>query len=259
MERWLMEVVQITEIGEGSWWIIFLIREAIDRKIRRRVLKYTVVNGILYRRTPDGLLLKCLGEEEAKVAMSKVHDGMCGAHQAAHKMKWLLRRSGVYWWNMLGDCFKYSKRCGTCQHFGKLQVAPASMMHPIIKPWSFKGWRLDFIGKVHPASTKGHRFILMATDYFTKWVEAVPLRNMTHRELIQFVMKHIVYRFGITQTLTTDQGLVFMSQQFREFATSLGVKLLNSSPYYAQANGQAEASNKIMISLIKKKIVERPR
>jgi hypothetical protein len=75
-----MEVVQITEIGEGSWWIIFLIREAIDRKIRRRVLKYTVVNGILYRRTPDGLLLKCLGEEEAKVAMSKVHDGMCGAH-----------------------------------------------------------------------------------------------------------------------------------------------------------------------------------
>jgi hypothetical protein len=50
-----------------------------------------------------------------------------------------------------------------------------------------------------------------------------------------------------------------MSQQFREFVTSLGIKLLNSSPYYAQANGQAETSNKIMISLIKKKIEEKPR
>jgi transposase InsO family protein len=71
--------------------------------------------------------------------------------------------------------------------------------------------------------------------------------------------EHIVYQFGIPQTLTTNHGLTFMSQQFKEFATSLGIKLLNSSPYYTQANGQAEASNKIMISLIKKKIEEKPR
>jgi hypothetical protein len=72
-------------------------------------------------------------------------------------------------------------------------MAPASMLHPIVKHWPFRGWGLDFIGEGHPASTKGHRFMLMATDYFTKWVETVPLKNMTHRELNRFVMEHIVY------------------------------------------------------------------
>jgi IS30 family transposase len=137
-------------------------------------------------------------------------------------------------------------------------MAPTSTLHPIINPWPFKGWGLYFIGEIHLASAKGHRFILAATNYFTKWVEAVPLKNMTHREVIQFVLEHIVYQFSIPQTLTTDHGPAFMSWQFKEFTSSLGIKLFNSSPYYAQANGQDEASNKIIISLIKKKIEEKP-
>ena len=56
-------------------------------------------------------------------------------------------------------------------------------MHSIIKSWSFRGWGLDFIGQINPPSSKG-RFVLVATDYFTKWTEAVPLKNMTHREVI---------------------------------------------------------------------------
>jgi transposase InsO family protein len=75
--------------------------------------------------------------------------------------------------------------------------------------------------------------VLVTTDYFTKWTKAVPLRNMTHKEVISFVLEHIVYRFSISQILTTDQGASFMSHQFKEFAKSLGIKLLNSSSYYA--------------------------
>jgi hypothetical protein len=92
---------------------------------------------------------------------------------------------------------------------------------------------LDFIGEIHPASTKAHRFVLVATYYFTKWVEIMPLKNMTHREVIDFVLEHIIYRFGIPQTLTTNQGASFMPYQFKESATSLRIKLMNSSPYYA--------------------------
>ena len=61
------------------------------------------------------------------------------------------------------------------------------------------------------------------------------------------------------QTITTDQGSMFISEEFGEFAASMGIKLLNSSPYYAQANSQAEASNKGIIKLIKRKIDEQPR
>ena len=72
-------------------------------------------------------------------------------------------------------------------------------------------------------------------------------------------MEHIVYQFGTPQTITTDQGSMFISEEFGEFAASMGIKLLNSSPYYAQANGQAEASNKGIITLIKRKIEEQPK
>ena len=96
-------------------------------------------------------------------------------------------------------------------------------------------------------------------DYFTKWVEAIPLKTVTSKNMVDFVKEHIVYHFRIPQTITTDQGTMFTSEEFRDFTASMGIKLLNSSPYYAQANGWAEASNQIMIKLIKKKIEEQPK
>jgi hypothetical protein len=75
--------------------------------------------------------------------------------------------------------------------------------------------------------------VLVAMDYIIKWTEVVPLKNMTHREVIHFISEHIIHRFGIPQTLTMDQGSSFMYHQVRDFAESLKIKLLSSSPYYA--------------------------
>jgi transposase InsO family protein len=90
-------------------------------------------------------------------------------------------------------------------------------------------------------------------------VEIVPLKTSTSKDIIAFIKEHIVYRFGIPQTITTDQGMMFTSDEFKDFVAGLGIKLLNSSPYYAQANGQAEASNKSLIKLIKQKVDQYPR
>jgi transposase InsO family protein len=79
--------------------------------------------------------------------------------------------------------------------------------------------------------------VLLAADYFTKWFEAIALKKVTSENMVEFAKEHIVYRLGIPQTITTDQGTQFTSSEFREFAESMGIKLLNSSPYYAQANG----------------------
>jgi hypothetical protein len=119
-------------------------------------------------------------------------------------MKWLLHRVEFCWPTMLNDCFRYYKGCESCHKFRDVQLAHAAMLHPIIKPWLFHSWALDFIDQIHPASSKGHQFVLVAMDYFTKWTDAVPLKNMTHREVIHFISEHIVHRFGIPQTLTMD-------------------------------------------------------
>ena len=191
--------------------------------------------------------------------MGEMHEGVCGSHQSVLKMKWMIRRNGYFWPTILEDCFTYYKGCQECQKFGNVQRAPASAMNPIIKPWLFRGWEIDLIGRIYPPSSKNNKFILVATDYFTKWVEAIPLKNVTSKDMVEFVKEHIIYRFGIPQTITTDQGTMFTSREFEEFAASMGIKLLNSSPYYAQANGQAEVSNEGIIKLIKRKIDEQPR
>jgi hypothetical protein len=91
-------------------------------------------------------------------------------------------------------------------------------LNPIIKPWPSRGWGIDLIGQINPPSSKGHKFVLLATDYFTQWVEAIPLKKVTSENMIEFVKEHIIYRFGIPQTITTDQRAQFVSLEFREFA-----------------------------------------
>jgi hypothetical protein len=207
----------------------------------------------------DGVFLQCLGKEEAKRMMSEVHDGLRGAHQSTYRMKWVIRKTGYYWPTMLEDCFEYYKGCQDSQKFGNIQRVLALALNPIIKPWPFRGWGIDLIGQRNPPSSKGHKFVLLATDYFTKWVETILLKKVTSENMVEFVKEHTIYRFRIPQTITIDQGTQFTSSEFRNVAESMGIKLLNSSPYYAQANGQTEASNKIMIKIIQKKIDQKPK
>ena len=106
----------------------------VNQRIRFQATKYVLFEGELYYQTIDGVLLRCLDKEEAKVLMGEIHEGVCGSHQSAYKKNWMIRRNGYFWPTMLEDCFTYYKGCQGCQKFGNVQRAPASAMNPIIKP-----------------------------------------------------------------------------------------------------------------------------
>ena len=82
-----------------------------ERNIRRLAFKYVLIDDEIYRRTTKDLLLKCLDSDQARVAMDEVHEGICGTHQSAPKMKWLLRKAGFYWPTMLSDCLVICNWC----------------------------------------------------------------------------------------------------------------------------------------------------
>ncbi|GKV41675.1 hypothetical protein SLEP1_g49174 [Rubroshorea leprosula] len=121
------------------------------------------------------------------------------------------------------------------------------------------GWAINLIGKVYPPSSKGHSFIIVAMDYFIKWVEAKPMKKVDQSDVIKFIKEDIIHRFGLSETITTNQGIVFVSHQVEAFAKKMSFRLLNFPPHYAQANGQAEASNKVVINLLEKMVDDNPR
>lgn len=217
----------------------FLLDPAIDvdPKIRRQAVRYILIDGQLYRKTEDEVFLRCVSEPESALIMHEVHEGLCGAHQSGRRMVWLIKRYGYFWPTLVQDCILYAKRCQECQKHGPVQRIPAAPMNIIVKPWPFRAWAMDVIGMVFPPSVRGHRYILLATDYFTKWVEAVPLKEVDQGTVIQFVKEHIIYRFGIPETIVSDQAQYFTGKDLAAYANEMGIGLTHSSPYFAQGNG----------------------
>jgi hypothetical protein len=163
----------------------------------------------LFKRGADGILLKCINTGEAMQVMVEVHEGICGAHQSRIKMKWLIHRYGYYWPKILKDCIEYAHECEACKKHGPLPRLPAAELSLIIKPWPFRGWAMDLIRKVRPTSRKKNCFVIVATDYFTKWVEAKDYKDVTEYDVIKFIKETIVHRFGLPQSITVDNGMAF--------------------------------------------------
>ncbi|KAM1196251.1 hypothetical protein ACFX2J_022647 [Malus domestica] len=116
-----------TEIKDWRSPIIHYLKDPsspTSKKDRQQATKYVLWAKDLLRKTPDGLLLKCLGQKESMRVMAEVHKGIYGAHQAGTKMRWLLRRYGYFWPDMEEDCKSYARGCEECQRHGPLQHVP---------------------------------------------------------------------------------------------------------------------------------------
>ena len=102
-----------------------------------------------------------------------------------------------------------------------------------------------------PLRKKQFRFLIVAIDYFIKWVEAEPMKMITEAKVTSFVWKNIMTKFGVPCVIILDNGKQFDNPKFRKFCQDLGVKNHNSSPRHPQANGQIEVTNKSLLKIIK--------
>lgn len=97
-------------------------------------------------------------------------------------------------------CFDHVKKCHKCQEHNNLIHTLASKLHTQFPIWPFSVWGLDLIGKISPPSSR-HMFIIMATYYFTKWVEAILLHSMTTNVIFLFILENILIRFVLPYVL----------------------------------------------------------
>ena len=117
----------------------------------------------------------------------------------------------------------------------------------------FEKWALDFIGPINTPS-KGKRYILVCTDYVTKWVEAKALVRETEQTVVNFIFEEIFVQFGVPREIVTNQGAQFTSKLMQEIANKYKIKHRKSTPYHPQANGQVESTNKNLETIMTKTV-----
>eukprot|EP00253_Pinus_taeda_P027524 PITA_27524 len=230
--------VQVSEIFLSSPWyadILYVLQHLSSppgmprnrsRTLKLKAAKFFILDSTLFWKDPGGMLLNCLVEEEAKRVVEDFHRG-----------------EYVY---------KAIKNCHECQIFqGKKKLQPFPLK-PIEVSAPFQQWGLDFIGEIHPASSGQHRWILTATDYFTKWIEAIPTRQAMDAIIIYFLETNILSCFGCPSKLITDNAVVFKSKRMIEFCYKYNISLGHSTAYHPQGNGLAKSSNKSLVNIIKK-------
>ena len=189
-------------------------------------------------------LLRCLDAEEAEKIMNEVHAGVRGPHMNGYVLAKKILRAGYYWLTMERDCFHFVKKCHQCQIHGDLIHSPHSELHPMAAPWPFVAWGMDVIGPIKPKASNGHRFILVAIDYFTKWVEAITFKAVTKKAVVDFLHSNIICRFGIPRAIITDNAANLNSNLMKEVCEQFKIVHHNSTPYRPKANVVVEAANK---------------
>jgi hypothetical protein len=155
--------------------------------LKLHVVKYCIIEGQLYWKDPLGFLLSCLIESETEEVINEFYEGVCGGHHAWRETTYKILRSGYYWLKLFTDVNTKVRACNPCQLFSGKQKLPALPLISTKTKALFQQWGLDFISEIHPQSNTQHKWILTATEYFTKWVEGIPTQNATDSVVINFL------------------------------------------------------------------------
>jgi hypothetical protein len=214
--------VMISELEHDEWYsdIVYYLKNLscpnnlVDykrRELRLRAMKYYLTEDGLGWKNPDGIILRCVNKEEAKKILEELHCGHCGGHFFAFATAHKILRAGYYWPTLFSDIYQHIRSCQPCQYFSDKPKLPAQPLKQVVVEAPFQQWGLDFVGEFKDNSSNGYWWILIATDYFTRWFKSIPTKKATEEVVMNFLEDRIITRFGAPSKITTDNAKDFNS------------------------------------------------
>jgi hypothetical protein len=189
--------------------------------------------------------------------MKEIHAGLCGSHIGSRTLLKVFRQ-GFYWPKAASDAADLVQKCENCQKCARDQKQPSSLTQLIQPTWPLQRWCLDLLGPLPPA--QGNlKYVVVAVQYFSKWIEAKPLATITLVTVQKFFWQNIVCRFGVPKAITMDNGTQFDAETFKDFCDRIGTKIHFASVRHPESNGLVERENDIIMTGIMKLIFNQPR
>ncbi|XP_022020027.1 uncharacterized protein LOC110920078 [Helianthus annuus] len=256
------ETVMSISIQEKSWMtsILDYLKDstlpedkAQARKMKVKALQYQIHDGKLYRKKFLGPLLRCLTPEETSYVIREIHWGICGIHSGPRMVIAKAMNAGYFWPGMHQSAVNELQACEDCQRHAPINHRAKNDLVPVTSAWPFQKWGIDIVGPF-PVSTGGVRFLLVAIDYFTKWIKAKPLRTITGDQILRFVWENIVCRYGMPLCIVSDNGKQFPEKPFKTWCERMHIEQNFTSVAHPQANGQVERANRSIVEGIKKRL-----
>ncbi|GJU46982.1 reverse transcriptase domain-containing protein [Tanacetum coccineum] len=186
------------------------------------------------------MIWRCVAGQEAVDILTACHSGPTRGHYGANYTAKKVFDSGFYWTTIYKDAHDLVTQCDTCQRQGKISQRDEIPQNSIQVCEIFDVWGIDFIGSF--PSSRGNKYILVAVDYLSKWVEAKVLPTNDARVVCKF-FKSLFARFGAPRAIISDRGTHFCNDQFAKVMLKYRVTHRLSTAYHPQTSGQVEHAN----------------
>ncbi|GJS83082.1 reverse transcriptase domain-containing protein [Tanacetum coccineum] len=208
------------------------------RKFFKDVKHYFWDDPFLFKICADQVIRRCVHGKEALDILEACHNGPTGGHHGANLTAKKVFDAGFFWPTIYKDAHDFVTRCDICQRQGKISQRDEMPQNSIQVCEIFDIWGIDFMGPF--PSSRGNKYILVAVDYLSKWVEAKALPTNDARVVCKF-LKTLFSRFGAPRAIISDRGTHFCNDQFAKVMLKYGVTHRLSTAYHPQTSGQVEA------------------
>ena len=217
-------------------------------EIEKMAKEFEVQNGYLYKKKKDRKLLQVIQEDEVDTILFMMHNHPTAAHMGIDATYGKIKER-YYWDGMRRDVIKHIEYCDPCQRRGK--KGGKGRLNPIKVGQPFERIGLDFVGPL-PRTKNGNKYILVASDYLTKWPEAKVMKEATANKTVEFIYKEIICRHGTPKIILTDRGSHFRNQLVDGLCEKFEIKHKLSSPYHSQTNRLVEQFNRTLCESLAK-------